>query len=64
MFLHDVEYCIAAKEEQYIQILLSETILLKFTEISESEYCSYCFFKKITNRGLFHSAQSSLIYFV
>ena len=29
------------------------TILLRFTEIWELEYCSYCFFKEITNRRLF-----------
>ena len=43
-------------------VSFSVTIVLKLTEIWELEYCSYCFFKKITNRRLFHSAQSSLIY--
>ena len=45
-------------------ISFSITILLKFREIWQSEYCSYCFFKKITNRRLFLSVQSSLIYFI
>ena len=29
-----------------------------------SEYFSYCFFEKITNKRLFHFVQSYLIYFV
>ena len=42
-------------------ISFSITILLNFTEIWESEYCSHCFFIKITR--LFHFVQFSLIYF-
>ena len=39
-------------------ISFSITILLKFAEIWESEYFSYCFLKKITNRRLFQTFRS------
>ena len=63
MFLHDVEYCNIYKfflSETFISF--SVTILLKFTEIWESEYCSYCFLKKSLIEDCF--ILSNLLWFI
>ena len=63
---------VQAQEEQYIQILfirnvynlLNNNIVKIYRNMRIRILKLLLFLKKITNRRLFHSVQSSLIYFV